>query len=120
VFTGPSRPRTTPLMWEWRFRIAGEPFHHSPQLAIRDGDWKLYVNPDGSRLELYDLTTDLTQLNNVAGQHPDLAAKLRDQVIAWQQTLPQGPRDPNAGQMNYGYPGARTPPRARPNAPAAR
>jgi len=120
VFTGPSRPRQTPLLWEWRFRIAGEPFHHSPQLAIRDGDWKLYVNPDGSRVELYEMKADLTQLNNVAEHHPDVAAQLRDQVIAWQKTLPQGPRDPGAGAMNYGYPGARPASRARSTSSSSR
>ena len=49
IFAGGSRPRTTPLFWEWRFRIAGEPFHHSPELAVRDGDWKLYLNPEIGR-----------------------------------------------------------------------
>src|SRR5437667_2598362 len=33
VFLGAPRARVTPLMWEWRFAIAGEPFHHSPMLA---------------------------------------------------------------------------------------
>jgi N-acetylgalactosamine-6-sulfatase len=46
VLLGKSRPRVKPLMWEWRFRIAGDPFHHSPMLAIRNGDWKLLTNPD--------------------------------------------------------------------------
>ncbi|HUQ68691.1 MAG TPA: sulfatase-like hydrolase/transferase, partial [Planctomycetaceae bacterium] len=107
VLLGTDRPRKTPLMWEWRFRIAGEPFHHSPQLAIRDGQWKLYLNPDGSRVELYDLTTDLTQLNNVAEHHADVVAGLKDKVLAWSKELPPGPRDPGAGAMNFGYPGGR-------------
>ncbi|MDZ4688961.1 MAG: sulfatase-like hydrolase/transferase, partial [Planctomycetaceae bacterium] len=107
VLLGTNRQRRTPLMWEWRFRIAGEPFHHSPQLAIRDGQWKLYLNPDGSRIELYDLTTDLTQLNNVAEHHADVVAGLKDKVLAWSKELPPGPRDPGAGAMNFGYPGGK-------------
>jgi len=105
VFLGQQRPRSTPLLWEWRFRIAGEPFHHSPQLAIRHGDWKLLLNPDRSRVELYDIKHDLTQLNNVAEQHPDIVAQLSEQVLAWQKTLPAGPLDPGAGQMNLPQPG---------------
>lgn len=105
LFTGATRARTRPLMWEWRFNIAGEPFHHSPELAIRDGDWKLLMNPDRSRVELYDLTKDLTQLNNVAEHHPDIVEKLAGQVAAWAKTLPEGPRDATAGQMHYGMPG---------------
>jgi hypothetical protein len=38
--------RAKPLFWEWRFRVRGEPFHRSPQPAIRDGNWKLLMNPD--------------------------------------------------------------------------
>jgi N-acetylgalactosamine-6-sulfatase len=105
VLLGADRPRRTPLMWEWRFRIAGEPFYHSPQLAIRDGRWKLYLNPDGSRVELYDMTTDLTQLNNVAEHHADVVAELKERLLAWSKALPPGPRDPGAGALNYGYPG---------------
>ncbi|MDZ4404987.1 sulfatase-like hydrolase/transferase [Prosthecobacter sp.] len=105
VLLGQSHPRTKPLMWEWRFNISGEPFHHSPELAIRDGDWKLLMNPDRSRVELYDITKDLTQLNNVAEHHPDIVEKLAAQVTTWAKTLPSGPRDPTAGQMHSGMPG---------------
>jgi N-acetylgalactosamine-6-sulfatase len=105
VLTDSQRPRTRPLFWEWRFRIAGEPFHHSPELAIRDGDWKLYLNPDGSRIELYDMKTDLTQLNNVAEHHEDVVKRMSQAVLEWSKTLPEGPRDPGAGKMNYRLPG---------------
>jgi N-acetylgalactosamine-6-sulfatase len=107
VLMGQSRPRHAPLFWEWRFRIAGEPFHHSPQLAVRDGDWKLYLNPDKSRVELYNMQHDLTQLNNVANAHPDVVSRLSDAVLGWSKTLPQGPRDPGAGQMTLPYPSRR-------------
>ena len=66
ILRGTSRQRAKPLMWEWRFRILGEPFHQSPRLAIREGEWKLLLNPDRSRTELYQIEQDLTQLNNVA------------------------------------------------------
>jgi N-acetylgalactosamine-6-sulfatase len=114
VLLGQSRPRTKPLMWNWRFRIAGEPFHHSPMLAIREGDFKLYQNPDGSRVELYDLPRDPTQLANVAEKHPDVVERLSKQVLAWHETLPAGPTDPAAGQINAPWPGKAdvAPPRA--------
>lgn len=105
VLLGISRPRGKPLMWEWRFNIAGPPFHHSPQLAIRDGDWKLLLNPDRSRIELYDLTKDPTQLNNVAEHHHELVEHLAERVVAWSKTLPEGPRDATAGKIHYGMPG---------------
>ncbi|MBI5774602.1 MAG: sulfatase-like hydrolase/transferase, partial [Verrucomicrobia bacterium] len=105
VFSGKPRARANPLMWEWRFRIAGEPFHHSPQLAIRDGDWKLLMNPDRSRVELYEIKKDATQLNNVAEKHPGLVASMSEKVLAWAKELPPGPRDAGAGQMNAPWPG---------------
>jgi N-acetylgalactosamine-6-sulfatase len=111
VFRGDARPRTKPLMWEWRFNIAGEPFHHSPELAIRDGQWKLLLNPDRSRVELYDLSQDLTQLNNVAEHHPELVERLATQVTVWARTLPEGPRDATAGTMHSGRPRAASPSR---------
>jgi len=107
VFLGTPRPRTKPLMWEWRFRIFGEPFHHSPMLAIRDGDWKLLMNPDRSRVELYDIKKDLTQLNNVADKNPEVTERLAEEVLAWQKELPPGPTDRGVGEMNYPWPGKR-------------
>jgi N-acetylgalactosamine-6-sulfatase len=112
VILGQSRPRRTPLMWEWRFRIFGEPFHRSPILAIREGDWKLLVNPDRSRIELYDILRDPTQLDNLASQHPDVVERLTDRVLAWQKTLPPGPVESAAGKSDYPWPGqAKTPQR---------
>ena len=105
ILRGTSRPRSKPLFWEWRFRIAGEVFHHSPRLAIRDGDWKLLMNPDRSRVELYDIPRDPTQLQNVAKEHPEVVQRLADQLLSWSQTLPAGPSDPGAGEMRYPWPG---------------
>ncbi len=107
ILRGTSRPRHAPLMWNWRFRIAGEVYHHSPMLAIRDGDYKLLLNPDRSRIELYDLPRDPTQLSNIAEKHTELVERLSKQVVAWSQTLPAGPTDPGAGTANYPWPGSK-------------
>ena len=109
ILLGPSRPRTKPLMWNWRFRIAGEVFHHSPMLAIRDGDYKLLLNPDRSRVELYDIPQDPTQLSNIAEKHPDIVARMSERVLAWHKTLPEGPTDPGAGKASYPWPGKSAP-----------
>ncbi len=107
VLLGQSRPRQTPLMWEWRFHIFGEPFHRSPILAIREGDWKLLMNPDRSRIELYDIPHDPTQLNNLADRRPELVETLAAKVLTWQKTLPEGPLDPTAGKCDYPWPVSR-------------
>src|SRR5262245_58236152 len=112
ILSGTSRPRKTPLMWNWRFRIAGEVYHHSPMLAIREGDYKLLINPDSSRPELYDIPRDPTQLANLAAKQPELVARMSERVIAWSKTLPAGPTDPGAGLANYPWPGKSAAPAA--------
>ncbi|GMU23568.1 MAG: N-acetylgalactosamine-6-sulfatase [Phycisphaerae bacterium] len=109
VLLGASRPRKNPLMWEWRFNIFGEPFHRSPLLAIREGDWKLLMNPDRSRVELYDIPRDPAQLNNVAEEHRNVTDQLAGKVLAWQKTLPKGRIDATAGKADYPWPGTGRP-----------
>lgn len=105
ILFGRSRPRAQPLMWEWRFNIAGHVANRSPQLAIRDGEWKLLLNPDRSRVELYDLSRDPMQVDNVADKHPEIVARLSEKVLVWQRQLPAGPADANAGGNGYPWPG---------------
>ena len=105
ILCGQARPRATPLFWEWRFGIVGEPFHRSPILAIREGDWKLLLNPDRSRVELYDIPRDPTQLSNTAKDHPEIVERLANKALAWQATLPKGPVEASAGKADYPWPG---------------
>lgn len=105
VLLGQSRPRKTPLMWEWRFHVFGEPFHRSPILAIREGDWKLLMNPDRSRVELYDIPRDPAQMTNLAEKNKDVVEQLAAKVLAWQKTLPEGPIESTAGKDDYPWPG---------------
>jgi N-acetylgalactosamine-6-sulfatase len=104
VFRGSQRQRRTPLMWEWRFRIIGHPLNQSPMLAIREGDWKLLINPVYDRVELYDIPNDPMELNNLAQQYPERVAELAPQVLDWHATLPKGPIDPGAGSNAYPWP----------------
>lgn len=52
-------------------------FHFNDNRAIRQGDWKL-VSAEWGRWELYDLSNDRTELNDLASQHPDRVTKLRE------------------------------------------
>jgi arylsulfatase A-like enzyme len=60
-------------------------FHkeNRPGSAIRDGKYKLILRYDDDSLELYDLEADLSEKNDLAGELPELAAKLRAKLEAW-------------------------------------
>lgn len=105
VFRGAQRPRRTSLMWEWRFRVMGHCINKSPMLAIRKGQWMLLMNPDRSRVELYDIPNDPMELTNLAERRPDVVEPMAREVLAWQKTLPEGPIQAEAGSNAYPWPG---------------
>ncbi|MHB8900653.1 MAG: sulfatase-like hydrolase/transferase [Thermoguttaceae bacterium] len=63
-----------------------------PDLAVRDGHWKLLCEYDGSRPQLYDLARDRQETRNLAGDHPDVVARLTRSLLDWHQSMP-----PDAG-----------------------
>ncbi len=60
----------------------------NPDLAVRDGRWKLLVNFDGSDPQLYDLEADPAETRNVVGEQPEIAARLERVVFDWHASLP--------------------------------
>jgi len=94
-------------MWENRFPVYGHIIHKSPVLAIRMGDWKLLMNPDSGRVELYNIITDPTELNNCAVQKTDIVRDLSSQLLKWSSSLPKGPVDKDAGSNAYPWPQSR-------------
>lgn len=59
-----------------------------PDLAVRDGDWKLLCEYDGSQPQLYHLIDDSGEATNLAEQQPAVVARLTKSVIEWHQSLP--------------------------------
>jgi arylsulfatase A-like enzyme len=110
ILLGKARARSKPIYWEWRFRIAGDTVNQSPMLAVREGNWKLLMNPDRSRVELYDIPRDPTELLNLAERQPEVVGRLAEKLLAWQKTLPAGPVEPAAGKNDYRWPQPPAPP----------
>ncbi len=104
VWLGADRNRTQPLFWEWRFKVFGHVLNRPPQLAVRDGDWKLLMNPDRSRVELYNIPKDPSELNNLADQESEIVNRLSRMLLEWNATLPESPVDEVAGQNTYPWP----------------
>ncbi len=57
-------------------------------IALRDGKWKLLSrNSDDNKPELYDLSTDIGEKNNVASQNPKILKRLMQKLDSWESEL---------------------------------
>ncbi|MEN6496017.1 MAG: sulfatase-like hydrolase/transferase [Thermoguttaceae bacterium] len=80
--------RRAPLFFRRPPDRPGEQGQDLPDLAVRDGDWKLLCEYDGSHAELYDLAQDRGETSNLAAQHPEVVERLTAAVLAWHRSLP--------------------------------
>lgn len=75
-------------------------------IAIRSNDWKLILRknpaiyrqvswqgflagrePEMSEVELFDLRKDPREITNVAAAHPEVVARLKEQLLAWESEV---------------------------------
>ncbi len=89
------RSRTAPIFFRRPPDRPGTDDDPNPDLAVRDGRWKYLVHLDGSREQLYDLSADISESNNVASQHPDVAKRLKEAVLTWNAEMPVDAVDPD-------------------------
>ena len=66
-------------------------FDNLPDLAMRDGDWKLLCDYDGSRPELYNLIKDPAEEHNRADENASRVKKMSKRVVSWYKEMPQLP-----------------------------
>ncbi|MEN6496016.1 MAG: arylsulfatase [Thermoguttaceae bacterium] len=69
AFTGKSLNRGQPLCWE-----------HEGNRAIRIGDWKLVSQHPGA-WELYEMSSDRTEMNDLAAQQPE---RVKEMAALWE------------------------------------
>jgi len=83
--------RHAPLLWEYGrneesfFYPQGK--DRSPNVAVRDGKWKLLINANGSGAELYDLSKDSAEENNLAEKDAAVTKRLSRAALAWRKSL---------------------------------
>lgn len=82
------RSRTSPIYWRRPPDRPGTNREDYPDLAMRDGKWKLLCEYDGSDPQLYDLETDASETKNLAGLQTPLVSRMVAKVTEWDQSLP--------------------------------
>jgi arylsulfatase A-like enzyme len=92
AFKGNKMVETPPIMWEYASNpggsiLPGDTNNISPNLAIRDGDWKLLINTDGSEGQLYNLKVDPKEKINLINEETDIAKKLKIKVFNWRRSM---------------------------------
>ena len=79
--------RSSPIFWQYGKPYSnlqpGNPDYRSPSLAVRDGRWKLLVNPDGSDPQLFDLVNDQGEQNNLLAERLNKANELWAKLRQW-------------------------------------
>lgn len=59
-----------------------------PDLAMREGKWKLLCEYDGADPQFYDLANDRGETTNLADRHPQVVAHMTEALLQWHQSLP--------------------------------
>ncbi len=88
---GKPMKRAQPIFWQYGTPYAtlmpGNPDFVSPSLAVRDGDWKLLIDPDGSNGQLYDLANDPGEKTDLVTDHRDKAMELWRKLRHWADSV---------------------------------
>ncbi len=93
ALTGHPAKRHKPIFWEYgrnntSFVYPKAPRDRSPNVAVREGDWKLLINADGLGAELYNLAVDPQEQRNLAEAKPDVTKRLSRKALEWRKSLP--------------------------------
>jgi len=64
-------------------------FENLPDLAMRDGNWKLLCDYDGSRPELYNIVDDPGETINLVKDYPKKVKSMTHQLVGWWNAMPK-------------------------------
>src|SRR5690606_11685083 len=92
VLRGTAQPPARPLFWHYphysnQARSPGAPVGGGPGAAMRDGEWKLSQHFETGFHELYDLSADPGERNNLADAMSERVLDLGKRLHAWQGSV---------------------------------
>jgi arylsulfatase A-like enzyme len=87
---GETFERNKPIYWVWPPSVKGSVADSPnwPHLGYQSGDWKLLINSAMKKVELYSVSDDWYEGNDVSGQHPEITAKLLQELDALRLGFP--------------------------------
>lgn len=83
--------RKAPIFWRRppdRKTVSPSQPERLPDLAMREGNWKLLCEYDGGQPQLYDLKEDAGEARNVAEQNQEVVDRMTREVRAWHGSMP--------------------------------
>lgn len=91
---GVPKNRSKEIYWEYRrkeHKAFPSPQGHdkSPNICIRQGDWKLLVSASGTWVILYDLKKDPYETHNLSKKYPEVVDILKKKALDWRGSLPK-------------------------------
>ena len=61
-------------------------WEYNSNYAVRKSNWKLLIKKDNSK-ELYDLSNDISEEDNVCKLYPELVKELTNEIDNWKNNL---------------------------------
>jgi arylsulfatase A-like enzyme len=83
----------------WHYPHYNKHPHSAPVSIVRRGPWKLIEFLESSQTELYHLTDDLSEANNLTESQPHLARELLTELHAWKEHVGADSMLPNPNFM---------------------
>ncbi len=84
VLLGKKQKVNKDLYWYYNNNpLPGKKENISPTLAIRSGKWKLLMEPDGRKKQLYNLETDHKETTNIADKEIAITTELTSKLNSW-------------------------------------
>ncbi len=84
LFAGEEHLERDAIFWHFPHYLVGR---QTPASAVRMGDWKLIETFETGQLELYELSSDIGETEDLAALHPGMAAALHGRLKAWRGAI---------------------------------